>query len=120
MASTQLPTEFRDLQPFADEWSLETELKRQAKRKASDMQDLERFYDAIFPRMDAIMAYLDQRPLAQIAGEDANLLWLTLSFAEIAPAVDLFRQPLVPDGFEPDRFVPVAIDRLAPVEVRKG
>ena len=49
--STVLPTEFADLEPFAD-WALETEAERYAKRLASSMDELQAFYDAAFPRLE--------------------------------------------------------------------
>ena len=47
-----LPAEFADLEPFAD-WCLETEAERYAKRLASTMDELQAFYDAAFPRLEA-------------------------------------------------------------------
>jgi hypothetical protein len=82
------------------------------------MAALERFYDAVFPHMGDIAEYLDRIPLSEITGDDRNLLWLAFSFAEIAPAVDLFRQPMVPDGFEPERFPPIALDRFMPIDIQ--
>ena len=37
----------------------ETEAERYAKRLASTMDELQAFYDAAFPRLEAAMAYLD-------------------------------------------------------------
>ena len=54
-----LPTEFGDLEPFAD-WSLESEAERYAKRLSSTLDELQAFYDAAFPRLDDAMAYIDQ------------------------------------------------------------
>ena len=54
-----LPAEFADLEPFSD-WCLESERERYAKRLASTMDELQAFYDAAFPRLEAAMEYLDQ------------------------------------------------------------
>ncbi len=43
-----LPTEFADLEPYTD-WVLATEPERYAKRLASTMPDMQKFYDAAFP-----------------------------------------------------------------------
>jgi hypothetical protein len=38
---------------------------------------------------------------------DENLLFLTLALAEIAPAVEFYRQAAVIEGFDALRFLPV-------------
>ena len=70
-----LPTDFADLEPFAD-WALESEAERYAKRLGSSMDELQAFYDAAFPRLEAATAYLDATPLDELAGEDLHILWL--------------------------------------------
>ena len=52
------PADFTDLEPFAD-WSLETEAERYTKRLSSTMDELQAFYDAVFPRLADAMAHLD-------------------------------------------------------------
>ena len=59
--STALPPEFADLEPFAD-WCLPTEAERYAKRLASSMDELQAFYDAAFPRLGGVLAYLESSP----------------------------------------------------------
>ena len=60
--TTTLPPEFADLEPFAD-WCLATEAERYAKRLASSMDEMQTFYDAAFPRLEAVLAYLDELDL---------------------------------------------------------
>lgn len=105
MPERQLPTAFADLEPFIA-WSLATESERQRKRMSSSMADIQTFYDAILPRMDAVIAYLDQFPLNAMPAEAQRLLHLTFSLAEIAAAVELFKQASVADGYDAARFVP--------------
>ena len=50
-----LPAEFSDLEPQSD-WCLEWERERYAKRLASTMDEMQAFYDAAFPRLEAAMA----------------------------------------------------------------
>jgi hypothetical protein len=52
-----LPADFADLEPFAD-WAIPTEKARYAKRMASSMPELQAFYDAAFPRLEAGTEYL--------------------------------------------------------------
>ena len=61
--TTVLPSEFADLEPFAD-WCLTTEAERYAKRLASSMDELQSFYDAAFPRLEQ-MPRLPRRPAAR-------------------------------------------------------
>src|SRR5580704_18508512 len=71
--TTSLPPEFADLEPFAD-WCLATEAERFGKRLASSMDDMQAFYDAAFPRLGEILAYLDQLDLAALPDDAGRLL----------------------------------------------
>ena len=105
MPERKLPEPFADLEPYIA-WSLATEQERQRKRVSSSMADIQAFYDAILPRMDAVISYLDQFPLEAMPADARRLLDLTFSLAEIAPAVEQFKQPSVADGYDATRFVP--------------
>jgi hypothetical protein len=105
MPEQQLPAAFADLEPFSA-WSLATEAERQKKRLSSTMAEIQAFYDAILPRMEAVISYLDQFPLHAMPPDAQRLLHLTFSLAEIAAAVELFKQPSVADGYDATRFVP--------------
>jgi hypothetical protein len=105
MSERQLPEPFADLEPFLG-WSLPTEKERQQKRVSSSMGAIQAFYDVILPRMHGIIDYLDQFPLNAMPADAQRLLDLTFSLAEIAPAVEQFKQPSVADGYDATRFVP--------------
>ena len=106
MPNGLLPSQFTDLEPFVSAWSLAEERARNTKRLSSTREELQTFYDAIFPRMEIILEYLKQFPPDAMPEEARRLFFMTLSLAEIAPAVELFGQPGVVDGFESTRFVP--------------
>jgi hypothetical protein len=95
---TLLPEEFSDLESFAKIWSFPTETERYARRLASTMPELQEFYDAVFPRAQAAMDYLDQFPLDDLSDEQLNLLRLLYSLSSISFAVDCFKQPKIPDS----------------------
>ncbi len=95
--TASLPTEFADLESFA-EWALPTERDRYARRIASTMDELQAFYDAAFPRMDAALAYLDQLPLDALPDDAKRLLWLYCALVTVSFAVEVWRQPRVPDS----------------------
>ena len=97
MSTAVLPADFADLEPFAD-WSLETEAERYAKRLDSTMDELQAFYDAAFPRLDDITAFLDALPLDALPQDATRLLWLCYSLVNASFPVEVWRQPRVPDS----------------------
>jgi pyruvate/2-oxoglutarate dehydrogenase complex dihydrolipoamide acyltransferase (E2) component len=107
MSERLLPELFQDLEPFVSAWALATERERSGKRLSSSMEEIQAFYHALLPRMDSIIAYLNQFPLENMPADAQRLLYLSFSLAEVAPAVELFKQPSVVDGYDAARFVPV-------------
>jgi hypothetical protein len=95
--TTALPPEFADLEPFA-EWCLPTEAERYAKRLASSMDELQAFYDAAFPRLEAILAFLDPMALDSLSDDARRLLELSYSLVNISFPVEVWRQARVPDS----------------------
>ncbi len=106
MSDVRLPDRFRDLEPLASIWTLPTEAKRHARRLASSIAELRTLYDAMMPRIDDVLAYLSEFQLEDLTPEGCNLLYLACSLAEIGPAVELYGQPEVPDGYDSRRFIP--------------
>ena len=92
-----LPAEFSDLEPFAD-WALQSEAERYAKRLSSTMPELEAFYDAAFPRLEAMTSYLDQYELDALPEDATRLLWLCYSLVNVSFPVEVWHQPRVPDS----------------------
>ncbi len=105
MADRTLPGLFAHLQPLADSWSLPTERERHRRRLASTIVELDTVYNRLLPEIEAILTFLNQRALDALTDEESALLLLTLSLAEIAPAVQIFREPGNPDGFDTARFL---------------
>jgi hypothetical protein len=98
-----LPTAFVDLEPHVG-WALPTETERNAHRMASSQAELEAFANALVPRLDDIAAYLNQFPLDAMPADARALFYILLSVAEVAPAVESYRRPVVPFGFSGQRF----------------
>lgn len=92
-----LPIEFADLEPFAD-WGLATEGERYAKRVSSTMDELQAFYDAAFPRLDAAASYLEQFELHALPEDAKRLLRLFCALVTASFPVEVWRQPRVPDS----------------------
>jgi hypothetical protein len=92
-----LPADFADLEPFAD-WAIPTERARYTKRLASTMDELQAFYDAAFPRMEAATAYLERYEMDALPDDAKRLLWLFCSVVTVSFPVEVWRQPRVPDS----------------------
>jgi hypothetical protein len=92
-----LPAEFSDLAPFAG-WALPNERTRYAKRIDSTMDELQAFYDALFPRLEAAMTYLDRFPLDDLPDDAKHLLWMCCALVTVSFPVEVWRQPRVPDS----------------------
>jgi hypothetical protein len=105
MSAATFPLNFADLARWAN-WALANEAERSAKRQASTMEEIDAFYTAMVTRLDDIFGHLDQHSLDDLPPDSISLMLLTLSLAEVAPAVEQFRQPAVTDGYETRRFHP--------------
>jgi hypothetical protein len=92
-----LPLEFSDLEPFAA-WSIQTDHDRYQRRLASSMTEMQAFYEATVPRARDAFAYLDQFELDELSESGLRLLWLLFSVGTVSFAVDIWKQPKVPDS----------------------
>ena len=104
MPEVSFPEAFHDLEQWSA-WVLETEKERSDKRQASTIEELKAFYDAMLARTDEALSYIDQFPLDNLPPDAQQLFLLTLSLAEVAPAVEQFGQPQVVDGYDIERIV---------------
>lgn len=103
MPDARLPEHFRDLEPWLA-WALPTETERSNKRQASTFAEIRAFYDTMLARGDEALGYLQQLPVDALPDDARLLFYLTLSLAEVAPAVEQFGQPSVVDGFDIKRI----------------
>lgn len=92
--TAMLPTEFADLEPYADTWCLATEPERWAQRLASSMEELQSLYDACFPRAEEAITYCDQFDLDALPDDAKNLLLLLFSFALVSYPIEVWQQLL--------------------------
>ena len=106
MAERSLPDGFGDLAGLASAWALPTELERNRQRYRASIDDIQRFYDTMLARMDAIMEHLNRFRVDALPAAEQRLLYLALALAEVAPAIEFYRQPAVIDGYDTERFVP--------------
>lgn len=97
MSAALLPAEFADLEPFVADWCLDSEPERYAKRLGSTMEEIQEFYDAIMPRAEAAMQYLEKLPLDDLPEDAWRLLKLLYSLIVMSFAVEIWKQPYIPD-----------------------
>lgn len=103
--SPVLPTEFSDLEIFVD-WALPTQATRLSKRLSSSMEEIMVFYNALVPRIEAILAYLEKYQLDGVLPKEAEKLRdMAFSLAMVGPAVEMFKQPAVVCGFDARKFL---------------
>lgn len=95
--SSNFPSAFADLEPFAD-WAVPTEGARYSKRLASTMDELQAFYDAVFPRLDDAIAHLGQYDLQALPEDAERLLLLFCALTTVSFPVEVWRQARVPDS----------------------
>ena len=107
-----LPDEFRDLDGFVARWSLPTQNQREAARRTSSARDRKEFYDAVVPRLPAIIDYLNRFQRGSMPEDAQRLFDLALSLVEIAPNVELYKgSTTVPFSFEERRFIAIHGER---------
>lgn len=103
---SQLPADFAVLEAFVAKWALGTSKQRHHARLQSTTAELQTFYTMILPEMHKLLAALDEYELGTLPEELHKLYWLSLSFAEIAPHIELYKGSVgVPYAFEEKRFI---------------
>jgi hypothetical protein len=99
-----LPAGFEPLEGFVADWALADAAARMAKRQGSTMDEIRSFYDAILPLGEDALRHLREFQLGSLTQEAERLLKLMLALAEIAPAVEWYKNPRVYDGFPVSRI----------------
>lgn len=92
MSTNVLPNEFKDLEAYS-EWSLEHRKDRFHKRLNSPMEKITAFYNAMVPRIDSAVKYLNQKPLADLNKPEKNLLAMCLSLIEVSRCIERWDAP---------------------------
>jgi hypothetical protein len=62
------------------------------------MDELQAFYDAAFPRLEAAASYLEQFDLNALPEDAKRLLWLFCALVTASFPVEVWRQARVPDS----------------------
>ena len=98
MSAPTLPARFAELEPWVADWARATRAERYATRLSKTTEELEAFYDAIAPRAEEAIAYLDARDLDALPEDATRLLHLLYSMILVSYAVNIFHQPRIPDS----------------------
>jgi hypothetical protein len=98
MMENLLPEGFTDLEGFVADWALPTRAERYAARLDSEFGELVRFYDAVAPRAEEAIAYLDALDIDALPEDATRLLHLLYSMVLVSYAVNVFKQNRIPDS----------------------
>jgi hypothetical protein len=98
MSATTLPAGFAELERFVDDWAKPTRQERYDVRLGKSQDELIELYDALAPRAEEAIAYLDGFDLAALPDEGVRLLRLLYSLILVSYAVNVFQQPKIPDS----------------------
>ena len=93
-----LPQAFSELEPYVADWALATRAERYAARLDRPFDELVAFYDAIAPRAEEAIAYLDGLDINALSDEATRLLHLLYSMILVSYAVNVFKQNRIPDA----------------------
>jgi hypothetical protein len=96
--ATLFPAEFADLEAVAAPWAIPSYTERYRKRLNSSMEELEAFYTTVFPRAQEIITYCDGFDIKEPPEEVKALLNVIYSLLVASYAVEVWKQPRVPDS----------------------
>ena len=97
-SQTLLPEEFADLEVFAREWALPSSSERYQRRLVGTMEEMQALYDTVAARGEDALAYLDQFDIEDMPEAALRLMWLLASLSVVSFAVNVFKQPVIPDS----------------------
>ena len=98
---SNLPQDFSDLEPFVAEWALPTRAQRYDARLSNPYDELVAFYDAVAPRAEEAVEYLNRLDINELPDDASRLLHLLYSFILVSYAVNVFKQNRIPDSGAP-------------------
>ena len=83
--------DFDDLQKWIELWGLPHAHDRLARRVDSELSDLQAFHEAVSPRLETIIDYLNQFPVDGIPAADQPLAWMALAICEVDDALHTWK-----------------------------
>lgn len=105
MPSRKLPEAFADLAQFVPDWALGSERERFLKLHAVSIATLRVFYDAMLPRLPAVLEHLNGYRIDAMPQDARTLFDLAMTFAETAHPIDLqWKDVDFPDAYPWQKF----------------
>ncbi len=93
--------DFSELNVVMNEWGLETAAARLNKRTTSSLEDLRVFYDAIEPRLEEIIKFLNGFPVTQIPERYQRLGYTALAVLEVDDPLNYWKRPMLDHASDP-------------------
>jgi len=84
-------TDFSALKPYIEHWGLATAAARLQRRVDTNLNELQSFYDAVSPHLEAILEYLNQHPIDEIPESDKPLAYMALALCEVDDAIHMWK-----------------------------
>lgn len=91
-----LPPAFAELQPFVAHWACRTTNERVAARSTLPQAEIRAFYDAMVPRLDEAIDYIDSIGLHALTPEAETLTQLVLGLGQASIAIEIHGAPIKP------------------------
>lgn len=86
----QLPARFSDLEPFLAQWAVTGKSARHRRRLESTPEERQAFYDAVLPRIQDMVRFIDEEPMQQLSDARRRLLQLALSLIEVSMTIEIY------------------------------
>ena len=93
--------DFSDLDAVVNEWGLESAAERLNKRMTSSVDELQAFYDAIGPRLEEIIEFLNGFPLTKIPDQYQKLSYMALAVLEVDDPLNYWKRPTLDHASDP-------------------
>jgi hypothetical protein len=89
-ARRTLPPKFSELEPFVAHWAVRSMRERHRRRLGSSAHDRKAFYEAMTPRLNEAIEYLNGFPLHEMPDDAATLLELAMALMEVSLTQEVY------------------------------
>jgi hypothetical protein len=96
--SNLFPAQFAALEAIAGPWAIASANARYLKRLNSSMDEMQAFYDAVFPRANEMLAYCNGFDINDPPEQVKALINMLYSLIAVSFPVEVWKQPRVPDS----------------------
>lgn len=91
-ANSSLPKGFESLEPFVATYALDNANRRAEMRGDAPVEERDAFYKAAQPLLAPALDYLDAKTFDEYDERDKRLMWMMLSLAHVAIAVEIQKE----------------------------